>query len=666
MARWLKSFVVGLVLSAPLGSVADQRPHVVFVTGESQYESHYTMPVVAGQLETRHGMRCTLVHDPGREATRPAPGERENSLDGIEVLQDADLAVFYLRHRNLPEEQIAAIEAYLDAGKPVVAFRTSTHAFRYHADDDLATWNDFGQRVLGAAWTTQDSSDNGTLVTVRSDQAGHPILRDVPDSFAMRSWLYEVGPEYPADGAEVLLEGRPAVPGEGPAPEADGHPVAWTYTHPGGGKVFTTTLGHQEDFEADALRTLAVNAIHWALGLETPGTGPRAATGAERRQDFYLEDGDRVVLVGNTLIERMRHFDHLETVLTAAHPGKRLTFRNIGWAGDTVDVQHRPVGFGTIEDQLQELDPTVVFVSYGGNEAFDGPDARDRFLEGYRNILRMIGRFTDRVVVLTPVAHDPKASPAADVEAHNEALAWFSEGIRGLAAEEGHWSVDLFSLFRNLAEDPNSPAYTSNGIHLNDYGDRMLANGIRTALGIPGYSWSLDYSLEGGPEGLPQFSVAVQEGKLLHLDAGHESVQFHFLPERFPMDALGRGAITVKGMRGGRYEVRENNRPVGEAALPEGAGAVLLRQPGDASPEYEALRESILQKNEYWWFRWRAHNGEYIYGRRARTGRGNAGNPQFATEHAEFERLVAETEAAIHALARPEPRTYTLRWMGEE
>src|SRR5262245_14452950 len=49
-----------------------------------------------------------------------------------------------------------------------------------------------------------------------------------------------------------------------------------------------------------------------------------------------LRDGDCVVLIGSTLIEREQRYGYWETALTVRHPDKNITFRNLGWSGDTV------------------------------------------------------------------------------------------------------------------------------------------------------------------------------------------------------------------------------------------------------------------------------------------------------------------------------------------
>ena len=51
---------------------------------------------------------------------------------------------------------------------------------------------------------------------------------------------------------------------------------------------------------------------------------------------FELADGDRVVLLGNTFVERDLQHNRLETLLTSRFHAKTVVFRNLGWDGDTV------------------------------------------------------------------------------------------------------------------------------------------------------------------------------------------------------------------------------------------------------------------------------------------------------------------------------------------
>src|SRR5690606_16001795 len=105
-----------------------EAPHVVFVTGDHEYRSEITMPLIAGILEAHHGFRTTVLYAVDENGERDPKADR--SIEGLESLRDADLAVFYLRWRTLPDEQMDEILEYVHSGRPIVGLRTTTHAFR--------------------------------------------------------------------------------------------------------------------------------------------------------------------------------------------------------------------------------------------------------------------------------------------------------------------------------------------------------------------------------------------------------------------------------------------------------------------------------------------------------------------------------------------------------
>jgi len=244
------------------------RPHVVFVTGDHEYSSEETMPIIAAELEKRYGMRATVL--------KAYPDENaEENIPGLEALGKADLAVLYLRWRRLPKDQIEHIRKYLDSGKPVMAFRTTTHAFNYPKGHELEKWNAFAADYLGAppGWGGghyhygHRSSADVTINNQGPAVADDPILTGVDKSFHVRSWLYHVAPKYPPADAKRLLMGR-AVDSE--RKDAVDNPVAWTWKNKAGGRVFMTTLGHPEDFQVEAVQRLVFNGIHWAIGKPAP------------------------------------------------------------------------------------------------------------------------------------------------------------------------------------------------------------------------------------------------------------------------------------------------------------------------------------------------------------------------------------------------------------
>ncbi|WP_019987502.1 ThuA domain-containing protein [Rudanella lutea] len=242
------------------------KPYIVFVTGDHEYSSELTLPIIAAELEKKYGMRTKVL-------TAYPDYNAEKDIPGLEALADADVAVFYLRWRLLPKEQLAHIDKYLKSGKPVIGFRTTTHAFNYPEGDDRRPWNAFGEFAFGsppgwggAAKHTHYGHKSTTDVSVIPEAAKNPILTGVAPAFHAASWLYRVRPDFPPKDATLLLMGKAVNPDK----EAIDNPVAWTWKNQWGGRAFLTTLGHPEDFQVESFQRLVINAIHWAAGKPVP------------------------------------------------------------------------------------------------------------------------------------------------------------------------------------------------------------------------------------------------------------------------------------------------------------------------------------------------------------------------------------------------------------
>lgn len=267
-------------------TITPKIPHVVFVTGDDEYRSEISMPMIAKILEARHGFKCSVIY-----AVDPKTGERDpryqQNIEGLEILSTADLAVFFLRFRALPDEQLKLILDYVNSGRPIVGLRTSTHAFRYPKEHKNAGYNtSFGRDVFGQRWIAHEGNKYGTraLALVKN----HPIMRGVEPEFWVRSWLYNVIPLH--GDCVTLALGYATDVDRGPAEPEKRHPsrnvvgtpnpVAWTKTYKGA-SVFFTTLGHPKDFEVESMRRLLINGIYWAIGREVPRGGADATTVAQ-------------------------------------------------------------------------------------------------------------------------------------------------------------------------------------------------------------------------------------------------------------------------------------------------------------------------------------------------------------------------------------------------
>ncbi|MFM8273418.1 MAG: SGNH/GDSL hydrolase family protein [Gemmata sp.] len=210
---------------------------------------------------------------------------------------------------------------------------------------------------------------------------------------------------------------------------------------------------------------------------------------------FEFKDGDRVVWVGGTLVEREQRYGHWEAVLIGANPDKSITFRNLGWSGDTVHAESRgrfdfnnpDRCFKQLVDQTLALKPTVILVSYGTNEAFEGKEGLPKFERGMEKLLDALKPATARVVLFSPLPAE-KAPGLPDPKPLNEKFALYSGAIRGIADKRGHYFADLF----RVVQGSGPAAYTDNGLHPTETGYEVLAASFLASLGAAAPSRKLD------------------------------------------------------------------------------------------------------------------------------------------------------------------------------
>src|SRR5262245_53296020 len=152
---------------------------------------------------------------------------------------------------------------------------------------------------------------------------------------------------------------------------------------------------------------------------------------------FTLKEGDRVVLIGSTLIEREQRYGYWETALTERYPG--VTFRNLGWSGDTVSgiAQARfgsvAEGYNHRKEHIAAVKPTVILIGYGTNEAFEGEAGLPKFLDGLNVLLDSLAPHKARLVLLSPVREEDLGRPLPDPAPQNKNIRLYADALRQVA-----------------------------------------------------------------------------------------------------------------------------------------------------------------------------------------------------------------------------------------
>src|SRR4051812_31839332 len=158
---------------------------VVLIAGDNEYRSEEALPQLAKILAKQHGFTCTVLFSQDADGT--INPNAETNIPGLEALKSADLMVLGLRFRNLPDEQMQHIADYVAAGKPIIALRTSTHAFnikgggKKFADWDWENKGGFGKKILGETWVNHHGAHGSESTRGLIAAKDHPIVRGLKD-----------------------------------------------------------------------------------------------------------------------------------------------------------------------------------------------------------------------------------------------------------------------------------------------------------------------------------------------------------------------------------------------------------------------------------------------------------------------------------------------------
>ncbi len=270
---------------------------VVLLSGDEEYRSEEGLPQLGKILSQRHGFKCTVVFSIQSKTGEIDPNTQTNQ-PGIEALDSADLCIMLLRFRAWPDDQMKHFVNYYLAGKPIIALRTSTHAFSYPDNSPSSykkfSWNSrewpqgFGKQVLGETWVSHwgNHKHEATLGILEAGAEKDALVRGVKTLFGDTD-VYEAHP--PAD-AKILFRGRVLkgmnktdAPADYRKKNSSGveqgvnepmQPIVWTreFKNEAGrtNKILTTTMGSATDLQDEELRRLIVNAALSYTGKKVP------------------------------------------------------------------------------------------------------------------------------------------------------------------------------------------------------------------------------------------------------------------------------------------------------------------------------------------------------------------------------------------------------------
>lgn len=370
--------------------------HVVFLAGDEEYRSEEAMPMMA-QVLAKQGFKCTVLFSLGADGLVDPMNQK--SLSHSQSLDSADAMVMSLRFRNWDDTSMKRFENAIHRGTPIVALRTSTHAFKFPKNSQWAKYSfdaksstgwdkGFGREVLGEGWSGHHGKHKfeGTRSKIEEANKANPILNGVGTIFGTTD-VYGASPLAPST---ILLRGEVTQTLDPESSAVEGkknnpmQPIAWTreYKNAAGkiNRILTTTMGASTDLRDENLRRLVVNGVFWGLELKIPSkvdvtlpgvykptkyssrahkkglkpagfiiepekTSPNNVKKTEAKtapKHLKINKDEHIVFVGSGLGSRMNHFGHFETELQLRFPQHKLFIRNMCDEGNTPGFRPHP------------------------------------------------------------------------------------------------------------------------------------------------------------------------------------------------------------------------------------------------------------------------------------------------------------------------------------
>jgi putative heme-binding domain-containing protein len=385
---------------------------------------------------------------------------------------------------------------------------------------------------------------------------------------------------------------------------------------------------------------------------------------AQNTNAFELRDGDRVVLVGDTLLEREQSYGFVEFVLTIHFPDRNVIFRNLGWSADTPEGQSR-VGFDhgkppafwfqELTNSIAQLNPTVVFLGYGMANSFDGEAVVPKFIADMERLVDALqqnaGATKLRLVLLSPIPHEKLAGALPDPARHNAQLAAYTQALKELAGKRDAHFINLFTGLDSRKAPQPAAAITDNGIHLTSYGYRRAAEEIALGLKWEPNAFRVGIMADGKlREGSYGAKVTQMDKKEDRVRAVIELEQVVYPPwgpleEPKPL-AAPADRMQVLGLKPGDYDLTIDGQFIRTLSAAQCRSSFPIDR-GAQLDQAEELRQAILKKNELFFHRWRPQNNTYLFlFRKYEQG-------QNAREIPQFDPLIAEQEKRIAELRKP-------------
>lgn len=210
---------------------------------------------------------------------------------------------------------------------------------------------------------------------------------------------------------------------------------------------------------------------------------------AADEQSRFLNPGDRVVFLGDSITFQGIYTKKIEQLVDEAHGNGNITFVNAGLGSDAATN-----GLRRFEKDVLAHDPTVVVFCFGMNDAVvrtpNAPvndAALAAFLDSHRQMVRICQENGIRPFILSSSPARPDL--IGELEGHNARLEVFADGLLELARELKVCAADVFHMLleretARRAQDPPQPTLIPDGVHPGEPACELMARLVAEAWGL--------------------------------------------------------------------------------------------------------------------------------------------------------------------------------------
>ena len=342
-----------------------------------------------------------------------------------------------------------------------------------------------------------------------------------------------------------------------------------------------------------------------------------AAAPAGHADDFFFKDGDRVVMMGDSITEQYLYSSYVEMWTATRFPSWNLTFRNAGIGGD-----RSPGGNARFKRDVLPYQPTALTVDFGMNDGGYQPFKEPGFqtyMKGLQGIADQARAANIRVAWITPQPLDTPEQGKTALTGYNRTLEKYSAGVKTIADKNQGLFVDQFHPYLAVLDKARAagPKYNritaGDAVHPGPPGQSLMAAAILKGMHFPTQVASVRIDV-ATPEGVKATGcqvtgLTVSKGNSIRFQQQDAALPF-FPEEARPilkwapaLEELNQYTLQVAGLPAGKYEVRLGGKKAAEYPAEELAKGVNLAdaalRAGPVADQVKAVKSAIEAKNKY-------------------------------------------------------------------